>query len=83
MQHSKLTVAAAIAVSAILGIGVASAADLPVKALPMVAAPAFSWTGFYGGINIGGGWGNRNNVNYSPNDPAAAVSLPVLVLPLS
>ncbi len=33
----------------------ASAADLPVKA-PVMAAP-YNWTGFYAGLNAGGGWG--------------------------
>jgi outer membrane immunogenic protein len=35
----------------------ASAADLPTKKAPPVAPPAPMWTGFYAGLNIGGGWG--------------------------
>src|SRR6266849_854286 len=31
------------------------AADLPVKAAPVIVAPA-SWTGTYGGIHVGGVW---------------------------
>ena len=42
-------------------VGLANAADLPrpmyTKAPPMVA-PYYNWTGFYVGINGGGGWGN-------------------------
>jgi outer membrane immunogenic protein len=40
----------------------ASAADLPVKALPrpVVAAP-YNWTGFYIGVNAGGSWGHQDN----------------------
>jgi len=34
----------------------ALAADMPVKAPPMAAAPSFSWTGCYLGGNVGGGW---------------------------
>jgi outer membrane immunogenic protein len=46
------------------------AADLPTKKgpppAPMMAAPAFSWTGFYLGLNAGGAWGSTNiNDNYA------------------
>jgi outer membrane immunogenic protein len=43
--------------------GQAFAADLPSrKEAPVYIAPApvFSWTGFYGGLDIGGSWGNAN-----------------------
>jgi opacity protein-like surface antigen len=46
----------------------ASAADLPRKAPGPPPPPAYSWTGFYVGANVGGGWGDRD-VSYSPNDP--------------
>jgi outer membrane immunogenic protein len=68
MKHSKLTVAAAVAVSAMLGFGAASAADLPVKSLRMVAAPASSWTGFYIGGNAGYGWSD-GPITLSNGDP--------------
>jgi outer membrane immunogenic protein len=36
----------------------AVAADMPVKArAPAYVPPAWSWSGFYVGVNIGGGWG--------------------------
>ncbi len=43
--------------------GQAFAADLPSrKEAPVYIAPApvYSWTGFYGGLDIGGSWGNAN-----------------------
>jgi outer membrane immunogenic protein len=40
--------------------GCAYAADMPVKA--PVVAPVYSWTGFYIGANVGGGWGSRRRV---------------------
>jgi outer membrane immunogenic protein len=44
----------------------AYAADLPVKARPMVPAPAFSWTGFYVGLNAGYGWGRTTGTLFTP-----------------
>jgi len=56
MKNSRLIVSAAIAVSAMLGIGAASAADLPMKAMPYAAPPpVFSWTGCYIGLHAGAG----------------------------
>jgi outer membrane immunogenic protein len=46
----------AFAVSVMLGVGAACAADLPVKAIPYAApAPVFSWTGCYVGAHAGAG----------------------------
>jgi outer membrane immunogenic protein len=39
----------------------AFAADLPVKAAPFSPAPVANWTGFYAGVNVGGGWANTND----------------------
>jgi outer membrane immunogenic protein len=42
----------------------ASAADLPARAAPpapIITAPIFTWTGFYAGVNLGGGWRDSNN----------------------
>jgi outer membrane immunogenic protein len=47
----------------------ALAADMPVKAPPVVAA--YSWTGFYVGASGGGGWKDRN-FDFTPNDAASA-----------
>jgi outer membrane immunogenic protein len=77
MRHS----ASLAAVTAMLFAGAASAADLPSrKSAPVYvpAPPLISWTGFYGGLNIGGGWvdgGNTANLAYA--DPA----FPVLAAP--
>lgn len=51
---------------------VASAADLkPVyKAPPIVGAPAYSWSGFYVGGNLGYGWGSNTGASWDAfNDP--------------
>ena len=56
MKNSKLFVSAAVAFSAMLGIGAASAADMAVRAMPHAApAPVFSWTGCYVGVHAGAG----------------------------
>lgn len=74
MKKPKLIVAAAIAVSAMLGTGVASAADLPVKA-PLVSV--WSWTGFYIGGNVGYGWGN-GDLSLVPGPGWAAFGNPAI-----
>lgn len=55
----KMTLAAAAALLTSTAAGFA--ADLPVKA-PMVApAPVWSWTGLYGGVHVGAGWGTTES----------------------
>jgi outer membrane immunogenic protein len=44
-----------IAVAAMAFTGTAFAADMPIKAAPVVVTP--SWTGWYIGVNGGGEWG--------------------------
>src|ERR1700726_256111 len=77
MKKKLVLAAAVIAMIA----GTASAADLPAKpvykAAPPVAAPVpFSWTGFYVGGHVGGGWSSdwRGTASQLPS-PAAAGAL--------
>jgi outer membrane immunogenic protein len=56
----RLSVAVIAAASTVAVTQIAVAADLPVKApvsrAPAIVAPAWSWTGFYLGVNAGYGW---------------------------
>ena len=60
----KTIAAACFAVAALVTAQCAAAADLSVaplyKAPPPAIAPAYNWSGFYLGINGGGGWGHSN-----------------------
>ena len=47
----------AVAVLALAGTSAAIAADMPLKAPAAPVVEAFSWTGFYVGLNAGGFWG--------------------------
>jgi len=75
--------------SAIIGVGIlsiagfvgaASAADLPArtytKASAVIAAPIYSWTGCYVGIEGGGNWGRAGTTAVTSPDPAG-VGLPI------
>jgi outer membrane immunogenic protein len=53
--------------AAFVGITSASAADLPIKAPPMVRT--YNWTGCYVGVEAGGTWGRTQHVD---NDPLFA-----------
>ena len=63
----------ALGIAASLAAGSAYAADLLSR---NEAPPVFSWTGFYAGLNIGGGWRNNSNnngfVGNGTNSPGAA-----------
>ena len=63
----RLALALLSSVAVVAASGVASAADMPVKAAPRyVAAPAFSWTGIYIGANAGYGFGDTNGTAAAP-----------------
>lgn len=59
------TLSATAAIALALTAGSALAADLPSRKGPpafVPPPPAFSWTGFYGGVNIGGAWTDSTDV---------------------
>jgi len=74
----KKVILPAAGIALALTANVALAADLPNrKSEPVYAppAPSFSWTGFYGGVNIGYGFGNGDSETGSlvyPSPPAVA-----------
>ena len=43
----------------------ASAADLPMKARPVAVSPAYNWSGFYIGGNVGYGFGTADEESSS------------------
>jgi outer membrane immunogenic protein len=67
MNNRKII--SALVLAAALAAGSSHAADLPYKATrptyapPVPVSPAFSWTGFYAGANVGGGFGATNAFN--------------------
>jgi outer membrane immunogenic protein len=66
MRNSKLIVSAAVAIGAVLGIGAASAADMAPRMYtkaPIVADPAYDWSGFYVGGHFGYLWGKTRVVD--------------------
>ena len=50
-----------------LMVGSATAADLPVKAPPIMAPVAANWTGFYLGVDGGYGWGVNTGSSFNTN----------------
>ena len=73
----KLSRTLAVAGAVLAGTVVAAqAADMPLKAPPILAVP-FSWTGAYVGVNVGA---VRGNANYDPICPGAiTAACPVLI----
>jgi outer membrane immunogenic protein len=70
MRNSDLIFSAVVAISAVVGIGAVSAADLPPRTYtkaPIMVEPTPSWTGFYIFGGAGGGlWAADSNVVTSP-----------------
>jgi outer membrane immunogenic protein len=63
MIRKSIAAAAALLATSVM----ASAADLPVKAI--APAPIWSWTGFYAGVNVGYGWSD-STIDLVPHNPA-------------
>jgi outer membrane immunogenic protein len=59
----RASLVAIVAVSTIAFAQIASAADLPVKAPALVAAPLYNWTGPYTGIAGGVAWGHSKQTD--------------------
>jgi outer membrane immunogenic protein len=66
---------ASVALAAMVAIGTASAADMPLKAPPLPPAPVATWTGFYIGLNGGYGWRDNARPVFTANDPYSALLL--------
>jgi outer membrane immunogenic protein len=61
----KYLLAGIIALFAFASVNAARAADMPVRAPAPMPPPAYSWTGFYIGGDVGGAW-TRNTGTYDP-----------------
>jgi outer membrane immunogenic protein len=73
MRNSNLIFSAVVAISAVVGIGAASAADLPARTYtkaPVAPVMAFNWTGFYIGGFVGGAFSNGNATATEPSSGA-------------
>jgi hypothetical protein len=77
MDYSRLLVVTTAAVSAIVGIGAASAADLPVRTYtkaPPAVLDVYNWTGFYIGGNLGAGFSNISLTDTNNNTFSSSLS---------
>jgi outer membrane immunogenic protein len=78
-MRRSLSMLLASASLAVLSLGAANAADMPVKYVP--PAQAFNWSGFYVGAHVGGTWGTTESEINSINVPGlfalAGFTLPV------
>jgi outer membrane immunogenic protein len=62
LELIELTIKTFAAAAALLATaGMASAADMAVKARPVLPAPVWTWTGFYIGAHVGAGWGETES----------------------
>jgi outer membrane immunogenic protein len=77
MRISKSIILVAVAVSAVLGVSAASAANLPARTYTKALniAPVYNWTGFYVGVNAGGAWGPSDPTTTTVFSPAGYFAL--------
>ncbi len=67
MKPIAFTIAGLSALLLVAPFGTARAADMPVKAPPLVPAPIYSWSACYIGANTGGAWARKSTVVTSIN----------------
>ena len=80
----KMKTAIAAAAALLASSTLASAADMAVKARPMVApAPVWTWTGFYIGAHVGAGWGETESTITGFSVPAIPAAINGLAIPFS
>jgi outer membrane immunogenic protein len=63
MKFAMLSRIAVTALLIVAPLGVAGAADMPVKAPPAPPPPAFNWNGFYVGVYAGAAWMDQANTS--------------------
>jgi outer membrane immunogenic protein len=80
MRHAAISIVAGTVLS-LAASGLSLAADMPLKAPPAPMAPSWTWTGFYIGGNVGGGWSADPTVTFTPNDPFSASAFGGFVSP--
>jgi outer membrane immunogenic protein len=72
LRNRTVAIVLLAALALIAAVSPLTAADMPLKNLPLKAAPPMlTWTGFYVGADVGYGWSNPRDVAFTPNDPAA------------
>ena len=82
-MFKRLIISGLAVIGSVSFLGMAQAADLPVKSSPYIApAPVWSWTGFYIGGHVGAGWGTTSatldgNSLSPPFPPGALGSIPL------